>query len=427
MADKKAVNDFALKWLEKFKDPASTYRDLLSPELALDCKSLDFEMDQGEYFIKRYGQGAFDYSGLEKVAEEIDDIEVFGSGIFSQWWYFNYWSDNKEDIDLSENRHWFILAFSRLEELSRPNLPNFQGPLKKIRLVSYDDTYRTRPGSGLEVEERLTINSKGRVWFSAYKHGESYFDNVILTRKKALKLDPWQSEKILKAIEEVFKNGYEDLSESGCGWYLQMIDKTGKLFEFHGSFVGALNFEGGRLSEDLRDLTGLENLLAFDGKYKAEQIRKISIAYHRLSNNMDLDETDKNSLGQSYWEDLDLDREAGRISHTCQVDGGYKMSSSYESPKELEKFFASLDPGRFFVLPAGNSLDAIEDPNETRDYKIVVDYESRPSLVLQGSFDKKGLPYGFGDFAKTILNFANYYKFGEILDPNNFEKIRGSI
>lgn len=299
--------------------------------------------------------------------------------------------------------------------------------MKKIRLVSFDETYRTRPGSGLEVEERLTINSKGRVWFSAYKHGESYFDNVILTRKKALKLDPWQTQKILKGLEEVFENGYEDLSESGCGWYLQVIDKNGKLFEFHGTFVGALDSEGGRLSEDLRDLTGLENLLAFDGKYKAEQIRKISIIYHRLAKNMDFDQADENSLGQSYWEDLVLDREAGCINQTCQVDGGYKMSTSYESPKELEKFFASLDPDRFFILAAGNSLDAIEDPNETKDYKIVVDYESRPSLVLQGSFDKKGLPYGFDDFAKSILNFANYYKFGEILDANNYGKVRENI
>lgn len=427
MADKKAVNDFALKWLEKFKDPTRTYRDLISPELALDCKSLDFEMDQGECFIKRHGQGAFDYEGLKMELDHIDHIEVLGSGIFSQWWYFSYWSNSREDIELSENRQWFVLAFSRLAELSKPRLPNFQGPLKKIRLVSFDDTYRTRPGSGLEVEERLTINSKGRVWFSAYKHGESYFDNLILTRKQALSLDPWQGEKILKDLEDVFKNGYEDLDESACGWYLQMIDKTGKLFEFHGSFVGALNFEGGRLSEDLRDLTGLENLLAFDGKYKAEQIRKISIAYHRLSKNVDLDEVNENSLGQSYWEDLVLDREAGRISHTCQVDGGYKMSSTYESPTELENFFASLDPDRFFVLTEGNPLGLIEYPNETRDYKITIDYESRPSLVLQGSFDKKGLPYGFDDFAKTILNFANYYKFGEILDPRIYEKIRERI
>lgn len=34
----------------------------------------------------------------------------------------------------------------------------------------------------------------------------------------------------------------------------------------------------------------------------------------------------------------------------------------------------------------------IDTPNETKDYKITIDYKKSPQRVIEGSYDKNGLP-----------------------------------
>lgn len=43
----------------------------------------------------------------------------------------------------------------------------FEGVPQKVRLVSNNISYGCAPKPIDEIEQRLTINSKGRVWFSA--------------------------------------------------------------------------------------------------------------------------------------------------------------------------------------------------------------------------------------------------------------------
>lgn len=72
-----------------------------------------------------------------------------------------------------QNRAWFILALSRLALLSGENPFIFQGTLKKIRIVSNNICYGPMPDPDDEVEQHLTINDEGRVWFSGYNFGHS--------------------------------------------------------------------------------------------------------------------------------------------------------------------------------------------------------------------------------------------------------------
>ena len=49
----------------------------------------------------------------------------------------------------------------------------FKGTLQKIRIVSNSICYGPPPEPEEEVEQHLTINAEGRVWFSSYKFGET--------------------------------------------------------------------------------------------------------------------------------------------------------------------------------------------------------------------------------------------------------------
>lgn len=66
----------------------------------------------------------------------------------------------------------------------------------------------------------------------------------------------------------------------------------------------------------------------------------------------------------------------------------------------------------------------IETLDETKDYKITVDYKKNLQQVITGTFDKNGLPSDYGKFADAIFDFMRFYGLGEILDPSVYEKVK---
>lgn len=118
MTENIQVHEFAVKWCNKFNDKCIDYIELIDHVMADDCAALGFEMDCGRAFSKRYGDAASNYEALSKIIDEVEDIPLLGSAIYSQWRYFNHWAYSGEEILDPENRAWFILALSRLASLS---------------------------------------------------------------------------------------------------------------------------------------------------------------------------------------------------------------------------------------------------------------------------------------------------------------------
>ena len=112
------IKKFAQKWLEKFQAPNICYIELVEHYFADDCQALGFEMDCGHAFQKRYGSAFSNLDDLLKIINEIEDAQLLGSAIFSQWRYFNHWAYSGAEILEPKNREWFIIALKRLEELS---------------------------------------------------------------------------------------------------------------------------------------------------------------------------------------------------------------------------------------------------------------------------------------------------------------------
>ncbi len=118
MAELKQIHEFACKWIEKFSDPNIKYIELVDPRMADDCIELGFIMDCGQAFSERYGNAWNDPENFCKIIDEITDISLLGSAIFSQWRYFNHWAYSSAEILLPENKTWFLLALERLKILS---------------------------------------------------------------------------------------------------------------------------------------------------------------------------------------------------------------------------------------------------------------------------------------------------------------------
>lgn len=114
MPDMKRIHDFAVKWCDKFRDQNINYIELVDHFMADDCAALGFEMDCGHAFSEKYGQAVSNHEALDRIIDDITDIPLLGSAIYSRWRYFNHWAYTGEEILEPKNRAWFILALSRL-------------------------------------------------------------------------------------------------------------------------------------------------------------------------------------------------------------------------------------------------------------------------------------------------------------------------
>ena len=114
--------EFSQKYIDYFsndfgRDRSSYYKFFESQDFPDACISLGFEMDCGQSFIAAYGEEAWrSLAKLSTIIEKIDDVNLIGSALFSQWRYFNHWSYSDAT---DEDREWFLILFKRLNDLAK--------------------------------------------------------------------------------------------------------------------------------------------------------------------------------------------------------------------------------------------------------------------------------------------------------------------
>lgn len=127
MTNMKQIHDFAVKWCDKFRDQNINYIELVDRYMADDCAALGFEMDCGQAFFEKYGQAVNNHEALDKIIDEVTDISLLGSVIYSRWRYFNHWAYSGAEIFEPSNRAWFITALRRMAVLSGEPLTGREG------------------------------------------------------------------------------------------------------------------------------------------------------------------------------------------------------------------------------------------------------------------------------------------------------------
>ena len=66
----------------------------------------------------------------------------------------------------------------------------------------------------------------------------------------------------------------------------------------------------------------------------------------------------------------------------------------------------------------------MDDPNDTKDYVITIEYKKGPKRIISGSFDKKGLPNGYADFIEEVADFMLFYGMGELFNSSLYNKTK---
>lgn len=423
----KQIHDFAVKWCDKFRNQKINYVELVDHYMADDCAALGFKMDCGHAFSEKYGSASSDSTELDKIIDSIDDVSLLGSAIYSRWRYFNHWVYSGEEILEPENRAWFILALSRLTILTGENPFVFHGTPKKIHIVSNRICYGLQPESGDEVEQHLTVSAEGRVWFSAYNYGEG-FGHYQKARSTTFKVDKNIADNVLQQIAGYFSGEYDELFATDVGdWVMEITNTEGKVYKFRGSLCFDFAVDGIDLSDMVRDALGMDDLYVFDGNNKPDRVERVAIEYHRITKikpKVIPEGVIWNYATWDYTEKLVIDRKKETLEHIQNIGSGCVVSQKYYVQGGIESLLDDIDADDLFGEIEGNPDDIIENPLETRDYTITVDFPKGPQRVMHGTYDKKALPEFWDGFANSVLQFMRFYGVGEILDPAVYGKVK---
>lgn len=114
---KKEIFKFAKKWRKKFLFGDVSIHEF-EQQFGEECIALGFQMDTANEFNKVY-PNCFSISqgNLDKIVSSINDLELLGSAVFSQWRYLTHWAYMYE---LNQSTcHWFEMALTQIAELTR--------------------------------------------------------------------------------------------------------------------------------------------------------------------------------------------------------------------------------------------------------------------------------------------------------------------
>lgn len=426
MAEIDKVYDFAITWLNKFRDPNISYKKLVSHNFGDECSKLGFQIYCGYTFFEKYK----DINKLESfktILKDIKDIDFLGSAIYSKWSYFSTWAYDGSEILEKRNREWFIFALEHLVNLSKDKP---YGNIKKIKIISYKQypKYHTLKAED-EFQQSLTLESDGHIWFSSYVFEKRKDGKYKKNRMNNFKIDASLIEKIISDISFYFKDIYLDTNKiKNPKWTMEIINDEGKIYKLCDQFffyIDDLDCDT-YISNKVRQTLKMSDLYLFDGKFETDIIDRIVVDYHRTTkiNAKQPFDKKKKEFTWNYIEKLIVDRETKTIEHIQNIGLGCNISKKYTSEDGIDDLLDSLDVEYLFENKeekSGNFVPIFKS-FENRDYTISIILRSGEEKKISGSYDKKGLPNNWENFAQAVFDFITFYGCGEILNPAVYGK-----
>ncbi len=93
------------------------------------------------------------------------------------------------------------------------------------------------------------------------------------------------------------------------------------------------------------------------------------------------------------------------------------MEYRYHITEAIDALLDELQTPSFLAYVNGNADDVVYDPDDQRSYSIEIQSADNQTRIINGSFDKQGLPVDFPKLAMQIEEFLELYDGNELLDP----------
>lgn len=427
MATNKEIHDFAVKYHGLYANPQTTECEI-EDGFADQCFSFGFEMDCGNKFIEIFSSDAFYKNDeLDKVIDDINDVALLGSAIFSHWRYVTHWDDYSSLLD-EEHRPWFITAFGRLAVITEEEDVSafiFEGRLQKIQLISNNICFGPCPEPDDEVEQHLTITADGHVCLSRYRFGAIGVGKYELIEKQSYSVTTEAVNEIMAAVSDYFGDEHDiDFVTDVGSWDLMLTNTDGHTFKATGSLCYDLQTASGGLSEIIRSKLERSDLFAFDGNPDA--VTRVEVKYHRntkIKPGVIPEGVTWEYVTWDYNETLIIDRSSETLKHIREIGSGCKVTNIYYVQEGITSFLDDIDLDAFSEV-VGNPPDRVDNPLDIREYTITVTTKYGGGRIVTGTFDKNGLPTDWPDFIDDVYKFMTFYGLGELFDERVYGKTK---
>ena len=418
----KDIYAFAKYYFNIFRNPKSSNFQV-EEGFAEKCFSLGFEMDCGKSFTKKYPDAFRTAEELDKIIDDVDDANLLGSAIFSQWRNLTHWSMGSHPLD-DEFRPWFIVAFGRLmtittEDKTPPFV--FFGNAKKVKIHSNNICFGYCPKKGDEVEQHLTITEDGRVWLTRYAINEDLnFADYKKTEQKQFRIDSEKAKLLLSKFTKYFRDEYEINFATDVGLFEMWIDDDeGKKAYFVGPLISEFEVDGYDLSQLVRDTLGDQSLFVFDDN-TYEKIKRITIDYKFTSVIIPADNS--NDITWEYSDHLVIDRETETIEDVLKLAEQCDVTRKYHVAEGVTSFLDDLDIEGLFTEFDEPDENVLPSPEGTAVYEVKVEFYRQEPRIISGTYDKQGLPKDWPEFIEDLYQFISFYGFGEMFDEKQYAR-----
>lgn len=297
----------------------------------------------------------------------------------------------------------------------------FQGEPQKIRIISEESLFGFRPEPGEETEQRITINAEGRVWFSAYDFGSEY-EPPHQTRRKIYKIPKYVAGQVLANIATYFRNPYMGSHAKDAGlWRLEIVNTEGETYTFTGALCAELEVKSTDLSDLVREALEMDDLYVFDGNNRPDRVERLTVDYRHIVN--DSNKQSDEPGASIYREQLIIDRESSTLEYIRIFEDNCTFSQKLCNKSDVDDLLNYIYLDYMLGIVEENPEYIGETSAERREYTITFGFAKGPQQVIEGTFDRKGLPALWEDFICEVYQVLEFHNFGDIFDHRIYNRI----
>lgn len=193
---------------------------------------------------------------------------------------------------------------------------------------------------------------------------------------------------------------------------------------YHGANGQDYRYHDESLTDILRQRTGMPGLFGLSVKTETKsKVKSIEIS---------LEQTATNEVKDKYASEYGicihdtnewlLISSEGTLTYNRRIANIGRISLQYELKDKVTEFLKLYEGRNVFSRPKGHSPDTVQDEIR-KTYKMVVTRDDGDTSVLEGSFDKNGLPGDWADFVGRLTDFFQDQNLGILFDSRSYNKV----
>ena len=298
--------------------------------------------------------------------------------------------------------------------ITHEGLP-FYGTLEKIRIRSCRATDPSLPG--FNEEQLLEITRDGEVKLTQKAPSG--------TEKNKIHIKKADADSVFAAFSETFASYRKERIPSISGhWRVRLLTDDNEVYFYHGANGQDYRYHDESLTDILRQRTGMPGLFGLSVKTETKsKVKSIEIS---------LEQTATNEVKDKYASEYGicihdtnewlLISSEGTLTYNRRIANIGRISLQYELKDKVTEFLKLYEGRNVFSRPKGHSPDTVQDEIR-KTYKMVVTRDDGDTSVLEGSFDKNGLPGDWADFVGRLTDFFQDQNLGILFDSRSYNKV----